>query len=133
MHFPEDKISRNEKKKKKDMLTTKLDPNSRIVVKSFFTYIVEHNHFIFDRNRTRLCSSLKTIFTIFTISYFFIKQRDEIIKVCLKLTDGWLMNSLLYESIDPCQETSELLNPNASTTILCDSCRIEKCNLSAPI
>ena len=81
------------------MLTTKLDPNSRIVVKSFFTYIVEHNYFIFDRNRRRLWSPLKTIFTI---SYFFMKQRDETIKVCLKLTDGWLMNSLLYESIDPC-------------------------------
>ena len=61
------------------------------------------------------------------------KQRDEIIKVCLKLTDGWLMNSLLYESVDPCQETSvKLLNPNASTTILCGSCRIEKCDFSTP-
>ena len=60
------------------------------------------------------------------------KQRDEIIKVCLKLTDSWLMNSLLYESVDPCQETSELLNPNAGTTILCGSCRIEKCNFITP-
>ena len=131
MHFPEDKRNRNDKKKNEKRYANyqTIDPNSRAVLKSFFTYMVEHAHFIFDRNRTRLLSPLKTIFTI---SSFFMKQRDEIIKVCLKLTDSWLMNSLLYESVDPCQETSELLNPNAGTTILCGSCRIEKCNFITP-
>ena len=73
-----------------------------------------------------------------TIWSFCKTKKEETIEVCVNLTEVWLMLSLLYENVD-CwlvsrhnisklltATTGQILNPNATKTIIYPSKKIKK-------